>query len=92
MSVSRSWDRGSRAIGSALTFAVAVALFAWLGNLLDEVLGLSPLFLIVGAALGVTGGFIHVVNALAPDLLPFHKKRGRKDEPGSDTPADRSEP
>lgn len=73
---SGSWDRGSDAIGAALTFAVAVALFAWLGHLGDGALGSSPILMIVGVLLGLVGGFLHVLRVLAPDLLPL----GRRDQ------------
>ncbi len=73
-----------------MTFAVAVALFAWLGHLLDDRLGTDPLFLIVGAMLGVLGGFVHVVHELAPDLLPF-RKRGKQPPPGESPPEDAGE-
>lgn len=79
----RTWDRGSEAIAAALTFALAVALFAWGGHWLDGRLGTSPLFLVLGAVVGLLGGFLHLLQALAPDLLPFGKKgrKGKKDEP-----------
>jgi hypothetical protein len=75
---SGSWGRGSDAIGAALTFAVAVALFAWLGYLGDGALGLSPILMIVGVLLGLIGGFLHVLRVLAPDLLPIGRKDGAK--------------
>src|SRR5690606_36432028 len=73
-------DRGTKAIGAALTLAVAVTLFGYGGHALDDRLGTSPLFLIVGVALGLVGGFIHVVAALAPELLPFGRNRRHDDE------------
>ncbi|MGQ0554247.1 MAG: AtpZ/AtpI family protein [Planctomycetota bacterium] len=50
-----------------LTLAASTLLFGFLGNWLDEWLATSPWLLIVGCALGVTGGMAHVirkVNAL----------------------------
>lgn len=76
---SGSWDRGSDAIGAALTFAVAVALFAWLGHLGDGALGTSPILMVVGVLMGLVGGFLHVLRVLAPDMLPFAKRRGAAD-------------
>ena len=70
-------------IGSAaLTWSVSVALLAWLGSLLDEALASSPWFLLVGALLGAVGGFIHFLARVAPDMLPFGRRR---DETGSDS-------
>jgi hypothetical protein len=87
---SRAWDRGSDALGAALTFAVAAALFAWLGFLADGQLGTSPLFLILGLALGLVGGFLHLLRVLAPDLLPFgrpDRSAGREASAGGDRAA-----
>jgi hypothetical protein len=64
-------ERGSNALGAALTFAVAVTAFTWGGYRADLALGTRPLFLIVGAALGGVGGFLHMVYKLAPDALPW---------------------
>jgi F0F1-type ATP synthase assembly protein I len=83
---SGSWGRGSDAIGAALTFAVSVALFAWLGYLGDGALGSSPLLMIVGVLLGLVGGFLHVLRVLAPDLLPGGKSRAAGPEAGGDSP------
>lgn len=94
----RGWDRGSDAIGAALTFAVAVALFAWAGHWLDGRADSSPLFLIVGVVLGLFGGFVHLVKVLAPDLLPFGRggRRDRRSGPeqtdGNDGGEDRDRP
>ena len=82
----RNWSRGTDAIAAALTFAVAVGLFTGGGWWLDRQLGTLPVFLIVGALLGLAGGFLHVVRKLAPDLLPF----GAATTPGSADP-DRSD-
>ncbi len=43
--------------GLGLTIGVATALFAWGGNWLDDRLGTSPLFVLLGAFLGFGGGF-----------------------------------
>lgn len=61
-------------LGAGLTMIAAVALFALGGRWLDEKLGCSPLFLLIGFALGALGGFIHLVNAVSPELLPFRPK------------------
>ena len=72
-----TWTRGSDAFGAALTLAVAVAAFAFGGYYLNRSLSTSPLFLLVGLALGALGGFLHVLRVLAPDLLPFGKAAAR---------------
>ncbi len=43
--------------GYGLTMALATALFAWLGSLLDEAIGTEPVFVLLGAFLGFGGGF-----------------------------------
>lgn len=70
-----AWDRGADALGSALTMALAVALFTWGGYRLDLALGSSPLFVIAGSMLGVVGGFLHLMRVLAPEIRLFGKKR-----------------
>lgn len=50
--------------GHGLALGLAVALFAWLGNLLDERLGTSPLFVIVGGGLGFAGGLYRLLRDL----------------------------
>jgi hypothetical protein len=95
---SNGMDRGSTALGGALTFAVAVAAFAWGGHRADLALGTRPLFLVIGAALGALGGFLHVVLKLAPDALPWSSGGDESEDPpqsttGSsrkDTPLDRT--
>lgn len=74
-----SFTKGSDALGAALTLAAAVALFAFGGYRLDLALDSSPVFVLVGLALGALGGFIHVLRVLAPDLLPFGKSRQPRD-------------
>ena len=54
--------------------AVAVGLFSYGGHLLDQELSTSPAFLLTGLVLGALGGFLHLVNLVAPELLPFRKK------------------
>lgn len=51
--------------GHGLALGLAVALFAWLGNLLDERLGTSPLFVLVGGGLGFAGGLYRLLRDLA---------------------------
>jgi len=63
--------------------AVTVGLFSYGGHLLDQKLSTSPTFLLIGLILGAVGGFLHLVNVISPDLLPFRKKaeKGPKDRP-----------
>jgi hypothetical protein len=75
------WTSGSDAIGAALTLAVAVTLFGYLGHRLDLVLESSPLVLLIGTALGAFGGFLHVLRVLAPDIHLFGSRGGKR--PGS---------
>lgn len=44
--------------GHGLTIAAATALFAWGGDRLDLWLGTAPLFVILGALVGLGGGFM----------------------------------
>lgn len=91
---------GARAFGAGLTMAVTVALFSYGGYLLDGLLGTEPLFLVIGALLGILGGTIHLLAALAPESLPFGRRKPperpspssrQAEEPDSDkqTPPDR---
>lgn len=61
--------------------AVTVGLFSYGGYLLDQKLSTSPVFLLIGLALGASGGFLHLVNVVAPELLPFRKKDHQPPEP-----------
>lgn len=51
--------------GHGIALGLAVALFAWLGTLLDERLGTSPLFVLLGAAAGFGGGLYRLLRDLA---------------------------
>lgn len=70
-------DYGSNALAAALTFAVAVGLFTLLGGWADGKLGTAPLFLVLGFLLGAAGGLLHLLSRLAPDALPFLRRRRR---------------
>ena len=50
--------------GFGLTMALATALFAWLGSLLDSRLHTEPLFVMVGAFLGFGAGFYSMYSRL----------------------------
>jgi len=50
--------------GLGLTMGAAIALFALGGNWLDGRLGTRPLFVLLGVALGFTGGFLSMYTRL----------------------------
>ena len=74
----------SRAIGAGLTLAVSVGLFAYGGWWLDRRLDSSPWLLVLGVALGITGGMLHLIRVLAPELWPFGKLPRNGPPPSSD--------
>jgi len=51
--------------GHGLTLGLAVALFAWLGTLLDERLGTSPLFVLLGAFTAFGAGLYRMLRDLS---------------------------
>ncbi|HVF53818.1 MAG TPA: AtpZ/AtpI family protein [Actinomycetota bacterium] len=55
-----------RGLSLAFEFAGAVALFWFLGRLVDNWLGTDPLAQIVGSVFGWVGGFLHVYYATLP--------------------------
>jgi len=63
-----------------LTFAVTIGLFGYGGYLLDSWLHTRPALLIVGVFLGGVGGFLHLVRMVAPELLPWGRKRPPPDQ------------
>ena len=63
----------NRVIGAGLTLAVSVGLFAYGGLWLDRRLNTSPWLLLLGVGLGITGGMLHLIRVLAPELWPFGK-------------------
>ncbi len=70
----RAPDYGTHALAAAMTFAVAVAVFAYGGSFVDDKLGTSPVFLVTGCLLGVAGGMLHMISRLAPGALPFGRR------------------
>jgi hypothetical protein len=63
----------TRALGAGMTLAASVGLFAYGGLWLDGQLGTRPWMLLLGVALGITGGMLHLIRVLAPELWPFGK-------------------
>ena len=64
---------GHRAFGAGLTMAVSVTAFAFLGIWLDERAGTKPWFTLLSVLFAMAGGFLHVIRAVAPELLPTKK-------------------
>jgi hypothetical protein len=73
-------ERTTHPLGAGMTMIAVVALFALGGRWLDGKTGLGPLFLLIGFFIGAFGGFIHLVAALAPELLPFRSKKSAFDK------------
>ena len=71
---SRELSRQATPLGASMTLIAAVVLFTLGGKWLDDRWGTSPLCLLIGFGLGALGGFIHLVNAVSPELLPFGPK------------------
>lgn len=81
-------DYGSNALAAAMTFALAVALFALAGSWIDRRLGTSPIFLVLGFLLGTAGGMLHLIGRLAPDALPWgHSRKPPRTPPPQSPPA-----
>jgi len=81
-------DYGTKALSAAMTFALAVALFALLGHWADGKLGTSPILLVVGFLLGTAGGMLHLLSRLAPEVLGGGRRRGqdRRDKADKEPP------
>jgi len=63
-----------------MTFGVTLVVFALGGHGLDTWLDTSPLFLLLGAALGGIAGFIYLVEAVSPGtLFPSRRDADKKD-------------
>ena len=61
--------------GYGLTLGLSIALFAWLGSLLDERLGTGPLFVLTGTFVGFGGGFYSMYRQL------MHGTKSRDESP-----------
>ena len=51
------------------------------GYLLDGWLATTPLFVVLGALAGAAGGFLHFLAHVAPDMLPFGRRKPSDDDP-----------
>jgi len=69
----RTTDTDTRALGADMTLAVSIKLFAYGGLWLDGQIGTTPWLLVLGVVLGITGGMLHLIRVLAPELWPFGK-------------------
>jgi hypothetical protein len=76
---SPSASQSQRALGAGLTLAVSVGLFAYGGQWLDARYGTKPWLLLLCVGCGITGGILHMIRVVAPELWPFGKppKAGR---------------
>jgi ATP synthase protein I len=70
----------ARYSGHGLTLAAAVGLFLLAGWWLDGRIGTAPLFTILGALVGATAGFYHLIKQLL--LLPRAREKERAEEGG----------
>ncbi|MFK7743057.1 MAG: AtpZ/AtpI family protein [Planctomycetota bacterium] len=64
-------SQGQQAFGAAATMAVSVALFTFGGLWLDQKFGTKPWLLLLMVSLGLVGGLLHLIGAVAPEMLPF---------------------
>ena len=83
---------GSRAFSAGLTMAASVALFAYGGYLLDGWLDIKPLFFVIGTLLGILGGTVHLLLAVAPETLPFGRRKKKKLSDGDSKPRNPADP
>ena len=56
-----------RYAGFGLTLGLSTALFAWLGNLLDDRLGTAPFLVLLGTFAGFGAGFYSMYRHLVQD-------------------------
>lgn len=79
---SATQDSGyGRVAGLGLQFAASVGLLAWLGWWADARWGTSPLFVLLGVALGFTGGFVSLVRGLPSGSSPDRTKDDDRPDP-----------
>ncbi|HEX6133218.1 MAG TPA: AtpZ/AtpI family protein [Longimicrobiales bacterium] len=69
----------SKYLGVGLTWALATALFTFLGNLVDGRLGSEPWLTLVGAIVGASAGFWYMYYHLViePRNRPSKREDGR---------------
>ena len=69
---------GNDFAGAGIQFAVAVILFALLGNWLDKRFGTSPLFILAGVLVGGGGGFYSLYRKVAAAQKEDDERRQRR--------------
>lgn len=67
-----------------MTFAATIAVFGGLGYWLDTIADSSPWLLLAGVLIGMAGGMLHLLAALAPEMF---KRGGEGDAGGGSTPS-----
>jgi F0F1-type ATP synthase assembly protein I len=70
----------TKGLGASMTLVASVALLSYGGIWLDRRYGTTPLFLLVGVAWGAVFGILHLLRVLAPELLPFRRRKKPDDE------------
>ena len=70
---------GQNAVGAGLTLAVSVGVFAYGGLWLDRQFGTKPWLLLLLVLLGISGGMLHLIREVAPEMYPFGAP-AKKDE------------
>jgi F0F1-type ATP synthase assembly protein I len=80
----------ARALSAGLTFGITIALFAAGGIWLDKKLASGPWFAVAGALVGLLGGTIHLLLAIAPGVLPFGPKSASRPGRGTEDDARRT--
>ena len=79
---------GHRAFGAGLTMAVSVTGFAYLGIWLDERWETKPWLTLSLVLFALAGGFLHLLRAVAPEMLP--KKKTARPSTEDSNPRDRA--
>lgn len=70
----------SRYLGIGMTWALATALFLYVGTVLDGWLGTDPWLTLIGAFVGAAAGFWYMYWHLV--IAPRERERARQDEGG----------
>ena len=70
--------------GYGLTLGIAIALFAWIGSILDERFQTGPLFVLLGTFTGFGAGFYSMYRHLVLDRSDELRTGGEHDPDGTD--------
>jgi len=71
--------------GHGLTLGVAIALFAWIGSMLDKRFHTEPLFVLLGTFTGFGAGFYSMYRHLVLDRSEELRDGKERDEDGPTT-------